>query len=50
MDFVLVNQPPQNLILYCYLIFVNYVYEAFNNGNQVDVIYADFKKAFGIRR
>jgi hypothetical protein len=27
------------------LVFVNYVLDAFNNGNQVHVIYTDFKKA-----
>lgn len=28
------------------LVFVNHVFDAFNNGNQVDVIYTDFRKAF----
>jgi hypothetical protein len=30
----------------CNLVFVNYVFDACNNGNQVDIIYVDFKKAF----
>ncbi|KAF0748162.1 Uncharacterized protein FWK35_00016487 [Aphis craccivora] len=28
------------------LVFVNYMYNTFSNGNQVDVIYTDFRKAF----
>jgi hypothetical protein len=29
----------------CNIVFVN-MFDAFNNGNQVNVIYADFKKNF----
>lgn len=33
---------PGRSVTTCNLVFVNYVLDAFNNGNQVDVIYADF--------
>jgi hypothetical protein len=37
---------PKRSTTTCNLVFVNYVFEAFTSGNQVDVIYIDFRKAF----